>query len=85
MPTMDQVRRAMHRQPFLPFSIKLVNGATYQVKHPDFIALTHRRELVFVGDDDGFHEIDLGLVAEIETPGGAAQPGQVPSAEGNGT
>jgi hypothetical protein len=84
MASMDQVRRAMHRQPFLPFLIKLVNGTTYQVKHPDFVALTHRRELVFVSDDDGLHEIDLALVAEIETPGAAAQPAPPGSAAANG-
>jgi hypothetical protein len=54
--------------------IKLVDGTSYVVKHPDFIALTHRRELIFVSDDDGLHEIDLALVLEIETPGGATQP-----------
>jgi hypothetical protein len=81
---MDQVRRAMHRQPFLPFLIKLVNGTTYQVEHPDFVAVTHRRELVFVSDDDGLHEIDLGLVAEIVTPGAAAQSTPTDSATGNG-
>jgi len=74
MATMDQVRRAMHRQPFRPFLIKLVDGTSYLVRHPDFVALTHRRELIFVGDDDGLHELDLTLVGEIETPGGAAQP-----------
>jgi hypothetical protein len=84
MASTDQVRRAMHRQPFLPFLIKLVNGTTYQVKHPDFVAVTHRRELVFVSDHDGLHEIDLGLVAGIETPGAAAQPAIPDSAVASG-
>jgi len=84
MASMDQVRRALHRQPFLPFLFKLVDGTVYRVKHPDFIALTHRREMVFVSDDDGLHEIDLGLVMEIETPGAAAQPTPPGPATGNG-
>jgi len=29
MATMDQVRRAMHRQPFRPFLIKLVEGTSW--------------------------------------------------------
>ncbi len=58
----------MHRQPFRPFFIKLADGTAYHVRHPDFVAVTHRSELVFVGDDEGFHEIDMRLVAEIETP-----------------
>jgi hypothetical protein len=73
MATVEQVRRAMHRQPFRSFLIKLADGTAYLVKHPDFVALTHRSELVFVGDDEGFHEIDMRLVAEIETP--ASPPG----------
>ena len=60
--------------PFCRSWSSLVDGTTYLVKHPDFVALTHRRELIFVSDDDGLHELDLALVGEIETPGGAAQP-----------
>jgi hypothetical protein len=77
MATVEQVRRAMHRQPFRPFFIKLADGTAYQVRHPDFVAVTHRSELVFVGDDEGFHEIDMRLVAEIETP--ATAPAQTES------
>jgi hypothetical protein len=53
--------------------IKLADGTAYLVKHPDFVAVTNRRELIFVGDDDGLHEIDTAWVAEIQTPGGAAR------------
>jgi hypothetical protein len=73
MAAMDQVRRAMRRQPFLPLLIKLVDGTSYLVQHPEYVALTHRRELIFVDDDDGLHELDLGLVSEIETPSGTGR------------
>ena len=39
MATLEQVRDAMHRQPFLPFTVHLVDGRSYLVKHPDFIAI----------------------------------------------
>jgi hypothetical protein len=48
----------------------LVDGRTYEVKHPEFVAVSPPgRESVFVGDDRGIHEIDMILVAGIETPG----------------
>jgi Protein of unknown function (DUF1570) len=72
MATVEQVRCAMHREPFRPFFIKLADGTAYQVRHSDFVAVTRRSELVFVGDDEGIHEIDMRLVAEIETPAPAS-------------
>jgi len=75
MATTEQVRRAMHRQPFWPFVIHLADGRTFPVRHPDFVAVTHRLELFFVADDDGLHELDMNLVAEIETPDEATQAG----------
>jgi hypothetical protein len=74
MVTVEQVRRVMHRQPFRPFFIKLADGTANHVRHPDFVAVRHRSELVFVGDDEGFHEIDMRPVAEIETPATAQTP-----------
>ena len=80
MATLNQVRNAIVRQPFRPFLIQLADGRTYSVKHPEFVAVTPRgRELVFVGVDAGIHEIDMMLVAEIETPGQIA-----PVDEGSG-
>ena len=39
MPTIQQVRDAMHTQPFRTFTVKLVDGQSYTVKHPDFISV----------------------------------------------
>jgi len=75
MATIEQVRNAMHAQPFLPFTIHLADGRRYLVKHPDFIAIptTRRGRDLTVHDDDGPHYIDLGLVVEIH-PQPAATP-----------
>ena len=53
MAAMEQVRRAMHSQPFQPFTLHLADGRAFVVKHPDFVAVANRREMVFVGDDRG--------------------------------
>ena len=36
--TIRQVQEAMHRQPFRPFAVRLADGRSFEVKHPDFIA-----------------------------------------------
>jgi hypothetical protein len=39
MATIEHVRNAMHRQPFLGFTVRLVDGRSYHVKHRDFISV----------------------------------------------
>ncbi len=70
MATIEQVRDAMHTQPFQPFTVKLVDGRGFVVKHPDFIAfpeLPRGRSLV-IHDKEGVHLIDLNLVVEVHVP-----------------
>ena len=86
MATRQQVRDAMHRQPFLGFTIRLTDGRSFFVKHPDFISVpeTDRgRDLIV--HDKGTHRIDLLHVVEVDEPeaGGALSPAES-AAEGNG-
>ena len=70
MATVEQVRDAMHTQPFRAFTVKLVDGESYTVKHPDFISvptLPRGRDLV-IHDDKGTHRIDLNLIVEVHVP-----------------
>jgi len=68
MATMNQVREAMHAVPFRPFLLRLVDGRSFLVRHPDFVAVANRLEMVFVGDDEGIHHLSLPLVVEVEIP-----------------
>jgi hypothetical protein len=45
------VRDALHSQPFVPFTIRLADGRSLPVPHPDFVALTPRRVIVGAADD----------------------------------
>ena len=45
------VREALHKQPFEPFAIRLADGRSVPVLHPDFVALTPRRVIVGAVDD----------------------------------
>jgi hypothetical protein len=69
--TVEQVREAIHRAPFLGFDLRLVDGRSFHVRHPDFLAVPPRdrgRELTFYDDDCRMHRIDLLLVVEVDEP-----------------
>jgi hypothetical protein len=77
MRSVDQIREAIHRQPFRPFRLDLVDGKQYVIKHPDFIAIppgNRAREITFFVEaphaPDGYeaHWIDLGLIVEVVGP-----------------
>ncbi len=38
----DEIRKLIRAQPFEPFDLFVSDGASYHVKHPDFIALGAR-------------------------------------------
>ena len=77
MASSNQIRDLMHAQPFRAFTIHLVDGRTFFVKHPDFIAIStdgRHRDLT-VHDDDGVHLIDLNLVVQLHPTPTPAQIG----------
>lgn len=45
------VREALHREPVKPFSMRLADGRSLPIRHPDFVALGERR-VVVIGEDD---------------------------------
>ncbi len=74
MAIVEEIRQAKNSQPFRPFSLKLVDGTLYTVKHPDFILVPpspRAREVIFYdggeGEDDGYHShwIQVGLILEM--------------------
>jgi hypothetical protein len=84
MVQLDRVREVMHQQPFRPFTVHLLNGSSYLVKHPDFLALppgTRKRDIVLYGDD-GVHLIDLALIQEIVLAGEGSPSMSPPEGDG---
>jgi hypothetical protein len=88
--TSDKIVQAMRQQPFRPFMLRLVDGRTYTVKHPEYIAISpgrRPREITFYtagdgSDDYGTHWIDLGLVSEVIIPSGSVTA--APPVQGDG-
>jgi hypothetical protein len=67
MAQLERVREALHQQPFRASQIRLLDGRSFRVSHPDFIALPPppRKRDIVVYDTDGVHMIDLALIQEI--------------------
>jgi hypothetical protein len=64
--TLNQFTQAIRRQPFRPFNLVLVDGRTFSVDHPEFVAIDRRgREVTFYASDNTQHFIDAGLIAEL--------------------
>ncbi len=61
------VREALHREPFQPFAIRLADGRSLPVRHPDFVAIGKRR-IVVIGEDDSTTMLEPLLVVSIDGP-----------------
>lgn len=59
------VREILHHQPFEPFQIRLTDGRSLPVQHPDFVALSPRRVIV-TAEDDSWSVIDPYLIVSLD-------------------
>jgi hypothetical protein len=59
------IREALHKQPFKPFTIRLADGRSLAVPHPDFVALSKRR-IVVVAEDDSWTVVEPPLVVSLD-------------------
>jgi hypothetical protein len=48
----ETIREYIHRQPFEPFVIRLSNGESHEVRHPECVLLMKTKVLVYYPDDD---------------------------------
>jgi hypothetical protein len=75
----DEIRAALHRLPFEPFVMRLPDGRSLAVPHPDFVAVSPRRVLVVNAEDDSVAWLEPLLIVSLEFPSPPAGP-----ASGNG-
>jgi hypothetical protein len=59
------IREALHKQPFSPFALRLADGRTLPVGHPDFVAL-HPRRIIVVNGDASWSVVEPLLIVSIE-------------------
>ena len=70
------IREALHKVPFEPFVIRLADGRSLPVPHPDFVALTPRRAIVGA-EDDSWSIVEPLLIVSLDY-------GSTESKDGNG-
>ena len=62
----EEIRKVQHAQPFRPFILHLADGRTFEIKHPEFLFLSHGERSAIVDDVDGsFEIIDPMLVTSV--------------------
>lgn len=71
------VREALRKEPFEPFAIRLADGRSLPVAHPEFVALGKRR-LVVIAQDDSWSCVEPLLIVSLDQikkipPGGNGQ------------
>ncbi len=69
--TKEQFKTALHLQPFRPFTIRMADGRTFQVSHPDFVAQSPSgRTVIVFQPDESYSVLDLLLMTELQVANG---------------
>ena len=73
--TVKSLDRRNKASPFRPFALRLVDGRTVPVPHPEFLSVNPRgRTAVVMDERDGFEVVDLPLVVSLCFEGEPATP-----------
>lgn len=59
------LREVLHKEPFEPFAIRLADGRSLPVPHPDFVAVTSRRAIV-IAEDGSWSIIEPLLIVSLD-------------------
>lgn len=69
--TVEQFKTTLHLQPFRPFTIRMADGRTFQVSHPDFVAQSPSgRTVIVFQPDESYSVLDLLLMTELQVANG---------------
>jgi hypothetical protein len=66
--TMQETQRLLAARPFEPFRVLVADGRSFDVRHPENIALAGKGRLIAIGLEDSFVTLDLLLVTGIQRP-----------------
>ncbi|MCE9544842.1 MAG: hypothetical protein K8T25_04895 [Planctomycetia bacterium] len=69
------IREAIQRQPFEPFAIRLADGRSIAIRHPEVVAVGRRRAVV-IQDDDSCLWIEPLLVVSLDWSPSKAKKGR---------
>jgi hypothetical protein len=70
----EQFQAIVRQQPFRPFTIRMADGRSFTVNHPDFVAqFPSRRSIIVFQPDDSFSVLDMVLMSELEVAAPSAR------------
>jgi hypothetical protein len=65
--TTEHFRSKLGARPFQPFTIRMADGRTFDIPHPDFAAQSPSgRTVIVFNENDGHSVLDLLLMTELE-------------------
>jgi len=65
--TVEQLRNTHRATPFRPFTIRMADGRSFYIAHPDFLSHSPSgRTIIVYQQDENFSILDLLLVTELE-------------------
>ena len=65
--TIEQLRTTLRAQPYLPFTIRMADGRSFPIPHPDFLSMSPTGRTAVIFHEDGSASIvDLLLMTELE-------------------
>ena len=65
--TVEQLRIVHRAQPFKAFTVRMADGRSFRVTHPDFLSHSPSgRTMIVHHKDDSYSVLDLLLVTELE-------------------
>ncbi len=68
------LRELVNKQPFIPFSIRMVDGSSLDVRHPEMISIGKDAIFISLVDDKIYRIIEPLLIQAIEFKGDYAIP-----------
>jgi hypothetical protein len=68
------IRDAIRREPFAPFTMRLADGRSLPVPHPEFVAV-HPRRVILIAEDGSWSVIEPLMVVSLDYDGSGTQRG----------
>jgi hypothetical protein len=79
----EVLRNELHRQPFEPFTLRLADGRSLYVKHPDFVAVAPRRVVVIDENDENMAIVEPLFIVSIEKKSSSSALNPPPKTNGD--
>ena len=65
----EALRVALRAQPFKPFTITLVDGRSFEIRHPELVIVSPKgRQAIIVNEDESWSVLEPLLILSLDHP-----------------